>query len=173
MDYKILSFDTSSGVIIAAFGAIVSHVEVPIVNGAYDISNIDTLIRASVPADKLARLDAIKEGDVSGTQAVLAIVEPPAPMTDEQVIYGIVGYVQYHMDRTAQNYGYDDIKSAVTYADEPIVQKYQIEGQAFRAWRSLVWDSCTKTLFDFQSGTIPKPTAQEVVDGLPAFVIPE
>lgn len=76
--------------------------------------------------------------------------------------------VQTLLDTKAQTYGYDDIKSAVTYADEPSVIKFQLEGIAFREWRSLCWDYCYSLLDEVkQTGVIPTP--EEFKEGLPQF----
>lgn len=77
--------------------------------------------------------------------------------------------VQRHLDLIAQAAGYDDIKSAVTYADEPAVPKFQAEGQQFRAWRSLVWAACYVILADVMAGTRTVPTVDELLAELPAL----
>lgn len=62
--------------------------------------------------------------------------------TDEQIRAATVALVQAHLDAAARELRYDSIESAITYADEPVVPKFQAEGQAFRTWRSLVWAKC-------------------------------
>lgn len=83
----------------------------------------------------------------------------------------ITNRVQGHLNSTAKGYGYDSIATAVTYADEPSVPKFQTEGQAFRAWRSLVWDKCYQILADYEAGTISEPTPEEVIAQLPSFTL--
>lgn len=95
---------------------------------------------------------------------------PPAP-TAEQIRADRVAAVHAHMDATAQALGYDDIRSAVTYADEPAVPKFQAEGRALRAWRSLVWAHCYQVLDDVQAGRRPIPSAQDLIAELPALHI--
>lgn len=80
--------------------------------------------------------------------------------------------VQSHMDAAAVAAGYDDIKTAVTYADEPAVARFQTEGSAFRAWRSLCWDYCYTQLAAVQSATRTQPTIAELVAELPTLVLP-
>lgn len=46
---------------------------------------------------------------------------------------------QDYLDRIAASMGHRTIDLAVTYADEPAVPKYQLEGQRLRRLRSLVW----------------------------------
>lgn len=96
--------------------------------------------------------------------------DPPAP-TPEQIIESMREAIQAHMDAAAQGYGYDDIKAAVTYADEPAVPKFQAEGRAFRAWRSLVWAHAYGVLDAVRAGDREQPTAEELLAELPALVI--
>ena len=98
--------------------------------------------------------------------------EDNAPPTNEQVIAQLTIDVQKHLDEAAQALGYDDIKSAVTYAEEPAVPKFQAEGQAFRAWRSLVWDACYAIMGDVLAGNRPIPTAEELIAELPLLELP-
>jgi hypothetical protein len=76
---------------------------------------------------------------------------------------------QMYMDSTAAASGYYDIKTAVTYAEEPSVPKFQLEGQAFRAWRSLVWDYCFTQIALIEAGTRTQPTADEWIAELPTL----
>lgn len=100
------------------------------------------------------------------------VLQDPPPPTIEQIVAGITSAVQSHMDAAAKARGYDDIKSAVTYADEPAVPRFQAEGQAFRAWRSLCWAKCYELLDEFQAGTRPLMTADEVIAALPELTLP-
>ncbi len=93
--------------------------------------------------------------------------EPAQQPTQVQIIESIKAAVQSHMDTTAQSLGYDDIKTAVTYAEEPAVPKFQAEGQALRAWRSLVWAKCYQLLDEVQSGMRGRMTPDQVIAELP------
>jgi hypothetical protein len=73
------------------------------------------------------------------------------------------------MDAKAQAYHYDNLTTAVTYAEEPSVPKFQEEGQAFRAWRSQVWASAYSILAEVQAGHRSFPTVAEVPSLLPPF----
>ena len=95
----------------------------------------------------------------------------PVPPTPEQAIESMRVAIQSHMDSTAQAYGYDDVKAAVTYADEPAVPKFQAEGRAFRAWRSLVWSHTYGVLDEVQAGEREQPTVEEVIAELPELII--
>lgn len=61
--------------------------------------------------------------------------------------------VQRHLDVGARRHGYDSMASAVSYASEPAVPRYQLEGQALRAWRSLVWHAAHAWLNDHPDTT--------------------
>jgi hypothetical protein len=80
--------------------------------------------------------------------------------------------VQIHMDAAAALHGYDSIKTAVTYADEPAVPKFQIEGLAFRAWRSLCWDYCYTQLAAVLAGHRTQPTIEQLIAELPSLDLP-
>ena len=79
--------------------------------------------------------------------------------------------VQVHLDEAAQALGYDDIKSAATYADEDAVLKFQREGQSLRAWRSFVWEHCNTLLASVQAGEREIPGESELIAGLPQRVV--
>ncbi len=71
--------------------------------------------------------------------------------------------VQQHLDAQAKAHGYDNIFTAVTYADEHIVPTFQAEGEAFRAWRSLVWEYCYTQMAAVQAQERAAPTPEELV----------
>lgn len=79
----------------------------------------------------------VVETKVAIVETEVTIVEEVEEVaTAEQVLKEAI---QLHLDNTAQSFGYYNIQSAVTYADEPANQKFQLEGLGLRAWRSLVW----------------------------------
>jgi hypothetical protein len=90
-----------------------------------------------------------------------------APVVDLQAL--LTDTVQSLMDAKAQSYHYDDLTTAVTYAEEPSVPKFQEEGQAFRAWRSQVWATAYSILGEVQAGHRSFPTVAEVPSLLPPF----
>lgn len=99
------------------------------------------------------------------------LADPPPPTQDQQIrVYEKA--VQLHMDSAAKAHGYDNIATAVSYADEPAVSKFQREGKAFREWRSFVWAHCYDQLAKYNAGEIEKPTVDQLVAGLPVLVIP-
>jgi hypothetical protein len=101
---------------------------------------------------------------------LLPPVVPPAP-TEGQIVAGYMGDVQRHMDATAVTFGYDNLLSVVSYADEAAVPRYQTEGQAFRAWRSKVWAHCEQVKADVDAGTRTAPTSEQLISELPALGI--
>lgn len=109
--------------------------------------------------------------DASGYPIAQDPPPPPAP-TSEQIRAALTDAVYAHMNAAAQARGYDDIKAAVTYAEEPAVPLFQAEGRALRAWRSLVWAHCYQVLADVQAGTRAIPTAAQLIAELPALDLP-
>jgi hypothetical protein len=103
-------------------------------------------------------------GDANG-RPVLQDLPPP---TAEQVINAFRAAIQAHLDVTAKGYGYDDVKGAITYAEEPAVPKFQAEG---RAWRSLVWEHAYSVLDEVQAGKRQQPTVDELLTELPKLEI--
>ncbi len=92
----------------------------------------------------------------------------PVPIS----LQGHIAAAQNLLDSSAQAYGYDSIASAVTYAEEPAVPKFQAEGQAFRAWRSLVWAYGYEQLALVEAGERPAPTIPEFIAELPPLDLP-
>lgn len=107
-------------------------------------------------------------GDVNGLPI---LVDAPAP-SDAELQRMLTAAVQIHLDTRAKAMGYDDIKTAVTYADEPAVAKFEAEGRALRAWRSQVWNACIVKLSAVTAGTSAVPTANELIASLPVFTAP-
>ncbi len=97
--------------------------------------------------------------------------EPPPPLTPERIKQELTFSVQRHLDATAANMGYDNIYTACTYADEPAVPLFQQEGQALRAWRSLVWAHCHTVMAAVAAGQRAVPTSEELIAELPALQV--
>ena len=128
------------------------------------------------PAQHAALLAAQAAGkrivaDASGYPIAQDPPPPPSP-TAAQIRAALTDAVYVHMNAAAQARGYDDIKAAVTYAEEPAVPIFQAEGRALRAWRSLVWAHCYQVLADVQAGTRAIPTAAQLIAELPALDLP-
>lgn len=95
----------------------------------------------------------------------------PPPPGPEDVQAALTFAVQRHLDSEAQRLGYDSIFTAASYAEEPAVPKFQAEGQAFRAWRSLVWARCYELLAEVQADARRVPTEEELIAELPTFML--
>lgn len=97
---------------------------------------------------------------------------PPEPDFETKVAAFRIA-IQTVLDAKAIELGYDSIAAAVTYAEEPAVPKFQLEGRSLRAWRSLVWDACYTLLAQVQAGTAPEPSREDVLAALPDFAMLE
>ncbi len=97
----------------------------------------------------------------------LPVIVPREAPSEAQLIGQYTQAIQAHMDSRAQQFGYDDIKTAVTYAEEPSVPRFQAEGQAFRAWRSACWDYCYTLLAEVKAGQRELPGVDQLVAELP------
>lgn len=99
------------------------------------------------------------------------VLQDPPPLTYAQEVELFRSAIQQHLDAAAVAAGYDDIKTAVTYAEEPAVPKFQTEGQAFRAWRSLVWQYGYAQLDAILAGERERPPIGEFIAELPELVL--
>jgi len=91
------------------------------------------------------------------------------PPTAEQIIAQYEARVQQWLDEQARALGYDDIKTAISYAEEPAVPKYQQEGQAMRRLRSLAWARCYEILNAARAGQRSFPTEEELIAEMEAL----
>ncbi len=91
----------------------------------------------------------------------------PHEPTFEERAAALRSAVQKHLDLAAAARGYDDIRTAVTYADEDSVPRFQAEGRAFRAWRSRVWAFCYSLQAQVAAGDVDEPTLEELLPMLP------
>ena len=132
----------------------------------------------NIPADAIEITTeehaALLEGQSQGKRIVAdesgrPILQDPPPPTAEQIMSRLEARVQFWLDEQARALGYDDIRSAVTYADEPAVPKYQQEGQAMRRLRSLVWARCYEILNEVQAGQRSIPTEEELIAEMEAL----
>lgn len=114
--------------------------------------------------------------DIGPPPTVHHVIDPLAQawvlnLTTEECIRLVQVRLQSVMDEAARALGYDDIKTAITYADEPAVPKFQAEGQALRAWRSLVWAACYA--HPAMTGAAPIPTPDEAEALMPPLALPD
>jgi hypothetical protein len=75
---------------------------------------------------------------------------------------------QARLDGDARVLGYDDILSAVTYADEPSVPRFQQEGLRLRRLRSLVWNEHNIICEEVKGGA-RCPSEDEFLSRLPTY----
>ncbi len=146
-----------------------------------NLSMATTAAPPRIPAGMQARmvrgtwsLEAIPAAAQPAQPAEASQQTAPAPRTptfDERATI-LRGHVQEYMEAMARSLGYDDIKTAVTYADEPSVPKFQNEGRALRAWRSLVWAACYELLERVKAGAMKEPSEKTLIGLLPSLVIP-
>jgi hypothetical protein len=132
----------------------------------------------NIPADAVeiteAEHAALIEGQSKGQRIVAdangrPILQDPPPPTAEQIMSRLVSRVKFWLDSQARALGYDDIKSAVSYAEEPAVPQFQQEGQALRRLRSLAWARCYEILNAAQAGQRPVPTEEELIAEMEAL----
>ena len=150
----------------------------PSTAGFYD----STLSAADqIPADAIAITPGLHAQLLAGQSIGKRIVTDPQgkpaladplPPSPDQLLKALTRAVQDHLDAQAQAAGYDSIYTAVTYADEPAVPKFQSEGQAFRAWRSLVWAAANAAHAEVLAGARPVPTAAVLIAELPTLNLP-
>jgi hypothetical protein len=131
-------------------------------------------VAAEVDAGRALFLDGTVV-DVGVAPSSLHVLDPATQswvreQTDAEKIEAVRVRLQLVMDDAARALGYDDIKTAITYADEPAVPKFQAEGQAFRVWRSMVWDACYA--HPAMQGLAPIPSPDEAEALMPALVLP-
>ena len=96
--------------------------------------------------------------------------DPPEPTPDD-LKASLINAVQAHLDEGAQALGYDDIKTAATYAGEAAVPRFQNEGRALRSWRSYCWDHCRVVMDAVTAGERAIPTETELLQELPVLVL--
>ena len=133
--------------------------------------HIPSGMRARMVRGKWA-LEALPPAPQPETPVVPQQPTAPAPSTFEERLASLRAHVQEYMDAMARSLGYDDIKTAVTYADEPAVPKFQNEGRALRAWRSSVWAACYELLERVKSGAMAEPSERTLTGLLPSLSIP-
>lgn len=100
-------------------------------------------------------------------------VDVTVPASFEQRKAALLQAVDMLLDSQARAHGYTSILTAITYADEPSVAKFQREGKALRAWRSLVYARCYEIVSEVEAGEREEPAQADALYALlPAFVMP-
>lgn len=109
---------------------------------------------------------------MGGEWAVLDAVPSPLMPDPAEVSKLYENAVQAKLDGAAIAARYDSIATAVSYAEEPAVAKFQNDGIAFRAWRSKVWAYAYEQLALVLSGGREQPTVEAFLLELPALELP-
>lgn len=134
----------------------------------------------NIPADAVeiteAEHAALIEGQGKGKRIVAdesgrPILQDPPPPTAEQIMARLKARVQLWLDEQARALGYDDIRSAVTYAEESAVPQFQQEGRALRRLRSLAWARYYEILAEVQDGQRSIPTEEELIAEMEALKV--
>ncbi|WFC66337.1 hypothetical protein EUC41_08395 [Achromobacter denitrificans] len=97
----------------------------------------------------------------------------PKPVDLAAIRASRVALVQAYLDAAARSLNYDSIANAISYADEPTVPKFQVEGRALRAWRSLVWARFYEILAEAETGSGDMPVEAALIANLPVFNSPD
>lgn len=95
--------------------------------------------------------------------------EVQVPSYYKEVEKRLINAVQKYMDSKAEERGYDSILSVCSYINSG-VEKFDIEGDLARKWRSACWDYCNDQLDRFKAGERGIPTEEELIDELPKLV---
>lgn len=88
--------------------------------------------------------------------------------TPEEVQAMLTAKVQKYLDTMAQKLGYDSCLSVCSYVDTGVA-KFDEEGDAFRQWRSAVWQKGYEIVDAVKTGTRDIPTEEELFAELPTI----
>lgn len=95
---------------------------------------------------------------------VLAEQAEAAHRTEEEILkdflHTVETAVQKMLNDKATSLGYDSIITAVTYADDATVPKFQSDGTSLRIWRSLCWAKCYELIEVGEELTVDEVMAQ-------------
>lgn len=106
-----------------------------------------------------------------GWEAIGVKVEEYVVMpTAEELQKKYTDLIQKYMDLKAQELNYDSCLSVCSYIDTG-VEKFDRQGEAFRTWRSLVWQKGYEILDDCIAGKRQIPTEEELLAELPVLDI--
>ena len=110
---------------------------------------------------------AVKKGVITHDEYE-AITTKPYGDTPEEVQAMLTAKVQKYLDTTAQKLGYDSCLSVCSYVDTGVA-KFDEEGDAFRQWRSAVWQKGYEIVDAVKEGTQDIPTEEELFAELPTI----
>lgn len=101
--------------------------------------------------------------------------EPAAPvLTHEQKVAVWQKVIDDYADDMARAFRFKDLAEAISYASEPEVPEYQMEGKAFRAWRSRLRFAFDTLASRIGAGIEEAPgTPEDLIAAMPAFERPD
>lgn len=102
--------------------------------------------------------------------AILEKPEKPEEVIKNELQQQYTNYIQNILDEEAKKLGYDSCLSVCSYVNTG-VPKFDKEGEAFRAWRSAVWNKGYELLDLVLSGEMEIPTMEELIELLPKLEI--
>ena len=110
----------------------------------------------------------VNKGKLTSTEyeEIVGFAYIEAPLTEEQIQAHLTQVVQNYMDKTVQTRGYDNIRTACTYANSTD-ETFNAEGTACVVWRDAVWRKCYDILAEVKAGTREIPTEEELISELP------
>lgn len=85
-------------------------------------------------------------------------------------VRAITDALQSAMDNEARSYGYDDIKTAITYRGDPN-PRFAAQAEAFFVKRSAVWTQAYALLALVEQGQAQFPTVEEAIAMMPVLQI--
>lgn len=97
-------------------------------------------------------------------------IPPGYAPTIEEIKASLIRAIQSHLDAKAQERGYDNIFTACTYVGD-INPAWAAEGQAYKIWRSSVWQHCLQVMADVQDGLRAIPAEAQLIAELPILVL--
>lgn len=97
-----------------------------------------------------------------------AAAEPT--LTPEEIVARLAAAVQIHLDATARQRNYDNIRSAALRAAYP--GPWQAEGIAYAQWMDACWAHAYQVQADVAAGLRTIPTASELIAELPTLELP-
>lgn len=128
-----------------------------------------TIVVSGSPVDLGPRPSDLHVMDVPSKSWVL-----PGPPVDPTpaLVASLVSVIQVELDRRAKLYGYDDIKSAITYRGDPN-PRFATEAEAFFVLRSQTWTTAYAYLDQAALGAVPFPIPDaEAISMMPALALP-
>lgn len=167
---KIYNYDRQTGAYLGPSDAD----ESPMEPGCFMVPAFATKIAPpDVDASKVAVFNPVKNAWEAHAVALEPIAPEPAAMTFDEKVLVWRKSLQKYLDTAAFAFGFDDMAEAVTYAEEPAVPKYQIQGRALRAWRSKSWVAFDVLVADIKGGVVPPPAdADALVAYMPILSMP-